>query len=1324
MRLIPIRLFCFVTGLVCCLGSSGGQEKETPSKTRIHASRIQENVARIYREMPGLEPSESRSRITDGEPGKAHLVPVTLPSILPARLKEAKTTVQLPSEFSDVAEGGGGRFLIFYLKKLNQLAVFDVSAARIIKYLPLDAEDVAIAASADKLLVVARDKGFIRRYDLLTFEQELTKPLPEPDMFYRIAMGSASNGPFLLCSGEQLPKQWVLYDLATLEPNGMQVEADRFDVRGGRELLLRASANGRLFTLHDLHHAASIVVGQKSITKHFNTHSGGYPFPSADGKTIYLNGKVYNREMKLQASPFKLPGIPSSSGDFFLTRGDDAKSSTLQIMQPGNPEPLVSVPDIGEPTQGPYYALWRGRENGYRLYFVPDAKMLIFLPLDNRQIELHRFDFEQALKESGKDYLFLGSRPPLTVARGATYTYQVNVNSSPPKVKYTMTIGPEGMTVSPEGLVKWQVPHDFAGKQTEVVLTISNEAGKEVLQTCKLEIEGENTAPETASTEAVTSPDTDISTAMNSAEMPVIKPVSFKEDQKQIQLPAPMTDLMVGGGGRYLIMYLKNLKRLAVFDCSQAAIVKYLPVDSEDVLIAASGYHLIVLLRDKMLMQRWNLKTLQRELMIPAPTTVPVGGMVMGSASQGPLVLICDTGPSFLFLDPNTMQPIELELMRGSDRNRGTYRGVESRYLKYAHASANGRVIAVGETILLLNDMTYERRLSPRLFRSSGVRKEKDYGMRPNTDGSLIYAPLALYSINMARKESHRHGENLLIPATQPGFCVSVTGHYSRKGSTGVALCLEGESTPFAELKQVDVSLNRLPPDRVFSFTGMAYTKRYTLVPDARLLIQIPTGEDRLILHKVNPELLLKQSDHNYLYVTSGSLSEAHLGKPWQHQIEVQSKQGGVKYQLSYGPRGMSVSSTGLITWTPPEDFASPEEGTVFNVQDQSGKSIMHSVKVSIPGAAENAARRAEEQLAQFKAVKEAHERQAKERRAQELEKQRQRQLQKPAQGRMRRTPARQPRAVTTEYAVKVGPIAKAKAEANARALLQKQIEKLNQQKLNLRTRAWTDQKGNQFEAQLTRVFAGNGYFSTPVMKRDQSNLTLKLPLKKLSTEDRKYVNTITGYLADKRKLFETIQTEEHSPRLSMSQITSGLEPFTFRGSHLVPPYSVDPEGKPLLSWRVQILPAIGGYDLFQLFHHDEPWDSPHNRQLIPFMPDFYRSPDSKADTGKTNLLGVSGKHSLFSTAEEDEKSELKDSHNKTALLVEVPDSLAVEWTKPADWEFVDQNSIKSLYGFRPDGFYVLFADGKSEFISSSNSLRTLSRMFTCDDGQSYELKK
>lgn len=1318
MRLNQLRLFCFLLAVNCCLEALRAQEKDVPTKTQIHASRIQENVARIYREMPGLAPPKSRSRLTDRKPGEAHLVPVTLPPILPARFEGAKTTIQLPAEFSDVVEGGGGRFLIFYLKPLNQLAIFDVSAARVVKYLPLDSEDVAFAASADKLLIVARDKAFIRRYDLLTFKQELTKPLPEPDIFYRIAMGSASNGPFLLRSGEdQLPKQWVLYDLATLEPNGIKVEADRFDVRGGPNLLLRASANGRVFTLRDLHNAASLVVNQNTARKFKNTFSGGYPIPSADGKTIYHNRRVYNSEMKPQASPLNWFGITSSSGDLFLTRGENEKSSTLLIMQPGDPDPILSVPEIGEPIYGKYYSLFKAGETGYRLYFIQDAKTLIFLPSSNSEIVLYRLDLERALEESGKDYFLVISQPPLSAERGTKFTYPLQVKAKPAQVKFKVNLGPEGMTVSPQGQVEWQVPRDLIEEQTDVVLSISNPSGKEILQTFRLDIQGEKVATDLPAETAVTPQTAEIKTDSKYTALPSITPVQFKGDQKQINLPTPMTELVTGGGGRYLIMYLKELKRLAVFDCSEAAIVKYLPVDSEDILFAASGYHLMVLLRDKMLIQRWNLSTLKRELTIPAPTTARIGGMVMGSASHGPLVLICEPGPSFLFLDPDTMQLVELEKEHEPSENVRAYNGVDPGYLPYASASANGQVIAVGETILVLKGGSYERRLSPLLFYSSGVRKVKDYGMRPGTDGTQIYAPLNVYNQQMIRDKSNRQSENLLIPATQPGFYLSLLGHYSREASTGLALCLEGEPKPFAELKQVDVSLNRIPPDRVFSLSGMAYTKRYTLVPDAHLLIQVPTGDTRLVLHKVHPELLLGLYADNYLFVSSPSLSAAHLGQPWQHQIKVQSKQGGVKYQLSSGPEGMAVSPAGLVTWKPPEDFDKQQMVAVIFIEDQSGKMISHHLTISIPEAAENAARAAAEEAARIIAIREARERQEQERRKQEYERQRQR-------GRMRVIPAREPPVITTEYAVKVGPIAKAKADANARSLFEKQAEKLNQRQLNQGTRTWTDYKDNQFEAQLTRVFAGYGYFNTPILKQDRTNLTLKLSLDKLSTEDRKYVNAITDYLADQRKLYETLSTEERSPRLRMAQIAPGLDRFTYRGSHTVPPYSVDGAGKPLLSWRVQILPAIGGYDLYQLFHHDEPWDSPHNRLLIPFMPEFYHSPDSKAGIGKTNLLGVAGEHCLFTAAEEDKKPEVKDGLDKTALLVEVPDPLAVEWTKPADWEYVDQNSIKSLYGFRSDGFYVLFADGRSRFISSSNSLDTLSRLFTCDDGLPYELKK
>ncbi len=53
--------------------------------------------------------------------------------------------------------------------------------------------------------------------------------------------------------------------------------------------------------------------------------------------------------------------------------------------------------------------------------------------------------------------------------------------------------------------------------------------------------------------------------------------------------------------------------------------------------------------------------------------------------------------------------------------------------------------------------------------------------------------------------------------------------------------------------------------------------------------------------------------------------------------------------------------------------------------------------------------------------------------------------------------------------------------------------------------------------------------------------------------------------------------------------------------------------GKPKLSWRVALLPYLEEMDLYRKFHQDEPWDSPHNKALIPRMPAVFGTPDSPA---------------------------------------------------------------------------------------------------------------
>src|SRR5208337_936304 len=52
-----------------------------------------------------------------------------------------------------------------------------------------------------------------------------------------------------------------------------------------------------------------------------------------------------------------------------------------------------------------------------------------------------------------------------------------------------------------------------------------------------------------------------------------------------------------------------------------------------------------------------------------------------------------------------------------------------------------------------------------------------------------------------------------------------------------------------------------------------------------------------------------------------------------------------------------------------------------------------------------------------------------------------------------------------------------------------------------------------------------------------------------------------------------------------------------------------DKNGKPLLSWRVAILPYVEQGVLFDKFKLDEPWDSPHNQELLKYMPLVYQCP-------------------------------------------------------------------------------------------------------------------
>ena len=135
--------------------------------------------------------------------------------------------------------------------------------------------------------------------------------------------------------------------------------------------------------------------------------------------------------------------------------------------------------------------------------------------------------------------------------------------------------------------------------------------------------------------------------------------------------------------------------------------------------------------------------------------------------------------------------------------------------------------------------------------------------------------------------------------------------------------------------------------------------------------------------------------------------------------------------------------------------------------------------------------------------------------------------------------------------------------------------------------------------------------------------------------------------------------------------------------------------GKPLLSWRVLILPFIDERDLYKQFKLDEPWDSENNKKLIAKMPAIYAAPGSKvASEFKTVYLTPRGKNTAFPGEKPTRIKDITDGTSKTMMVVEAADERAVIWTKPDDYDVDEKNPSAGLVGLRPGEFLSVFCDG------------------------------
>ena len=169
-----------------------------------------------------------------------------------------------------------------------------------------------------------------------------------------------------------------------------------------------------------------------------------------------------------------------------------------------------------------------------------------------------------------------------------------------------------------------------------------------------------------------------------------------------------------------------------------------------------------------------------------------------------------------------------------------------------------------------------------------------------------------------------------------------------------------------------------------------------------------------------------------------------------------------------------------------------------------------------------------------------------------------------------------------------------------------------------------------------------------------------------------------------------------------------------------LPPASIaSKDGKPLLSWRVALLPYVEQVDLYNQFHLDEPWDSPHNKPLIARMPSVYLCPSrTRPEPGTTTYKALVGGGAAFDPRKGAHFREFTDGLSNTLSVVE--SKTPVIWTKPDDITF-DPKANPSLLDAgspHPGGFNALMSDGSVRFLKQTLDPKVFRALITRSGGE------
>jgi RNA polymerase sigma factor (sigma-70 family) len=189
----------------------------------------------------------------------------------------------------------------------------------------------------------------------------------------------------------------------------------------------------------------------------------------------------------------------------------------------------------------------------------------------------------------------------------------------------------------------------------------------------------------------------------------------------------------------------------------------------------------------------------------------------------------------------------------------------------------------------------------------------------------------------------------------------------------------------------------------------------------------------------------------------------------------------------------------------------------------------------------------------------------------------------------------------------------------------------------------------------------------------------------------------------------------------NLKKLASAMHEYHEVHGHFPPPARVDGKGKPLLSWRVLLLPHLGQKALYKEFKLNEPWDSEHNRKLLGKIPAvFLPVRGAGKDADSTYYQVFAGPGTIFEGPGGMRVEDITDGTSLTILLAE--GGTPVPWTKPADLPYAAKKPFPRLGGLFKPGFHVAIADGSVRFVKKDVAEKLLHAAVTRAGGELIDL--